>query len=70
MKGLLTCCALLAAATVSAGGNGEPYPGTEDFHPDERPLAKTLVYDCNGFEFVTRLGPGEMALWLPRLAFG
>ncbi|MEM8560753.1 MAG: MliC family protein, partial [Pseudomonadota bacterium] len=29
------------------------------------PLAETLVYDCNGYEFTARLGPGEMALWLP-----
>ena len=36
-----------------------------DFHPDERPLAKTMVYDCNGYDFIARLGPGEMALWLP-----
>jgi putative lipoprotein len=36
-----------------------------DMQADERPLATTLVYDCNGYEFVARLGPGEMALWLP-----
>lgn len=36
-----------------------------DFHPDERPLATTLVYDCNGYDFVARLGPGEIAMWLP-----
>jgi putative lipoprotein len=24
-----------------------------------------MVYDCNGYEFIARLGPGEMALWLP-----
>jgi membrane-bound inhibitor of C-type lysozyme/uncharacterized membrane protein len=35
------------------------------FQPEERPLATTLVYDCDGFEFVARLGAGEMALWLP-----
>lgn len=34
-----------------------------DFLPDSRPMAKTLVYECAGAEFVTRLGPGEMALW-------
>lgn len=35
------------------------------FNTDERPMATTLVYDCDGFEFVARRGPGEMALWLP-----
>ena len=35
------------------------------FQADTRPLATTLVYDCNGFEVITRVGPGEMALWLP-----
>ena len=35
------------------------------FQPDERPLATTLVYDCNGYDFTARLGPGEMAVWLP-----
>jgi len=24
-----------------------------------------MVYDCNGYDFIARLGPGEMALWLP-----
>ena len=38
---------------------------SSDFHPDDRPLATTLVYDCNGFDFVARLGAGEMAVWLP-----
>jgi putative lipoprotein len=42
-------------------------PAAEEpgFQPDERPLATTLVYDCDDYEFVARLGPGEMALWLP-----
>jgi len=35
------------------------------YEPDKRPLATTLVYDCNGFDFIARLGPGEMAVWLP-----
>lgn len=56
---LLLCTSLGALA----GGEGPADAG--DFRPDPRPLATTLVYDCNGFEFVTRLGPGEMALWLP-----
>jgi uncharacterized membrane protein len=32
--------------------------------PDELPLAATLVYACNGYEFIARLGPGKIALWL------
>lgn len=35
------------------------------FHPDPRPMAQTLVYECTGIEFMARIGPGEMALWLP-----
>jgi putative lipoprotein len=27
-------------------------------------MAKTMVYECSGIEFITRVGPGEMALWL------
>lgn len=36
-----------------------------DFIPDSRPLATTLVYDCDGYQFSARVGPGETALWLP-----
>lgn len=53
---------LLAGCAGSGVRAAEPSPA---MLPDERPLAKTLVYDCNGFEFTGRLGPGEMALWLP-----
>lgn len=51
---LLTACAGQADETKRAG----------DFQPDSRPLARTLVYECTGTEFITRLGPGEMAIWL------
>jgi putative lipoprotein len=54
------------ALLVGCAGDGVRAANTDPaFRPDERPLAKTLVYDCNGFEFTARLGPGEMALWLP-----
>ena len=38
--------------------------------PPSEPLkvvepAKTLVYECNDFEFVARTGPGEITLYLP-----
>jgi putative lipoprotein len=61
-------CSLLLGASLSAvaGGEGPESAATETLHPDQQPLARTVVYDCNGFEFVTRLGPGEMALWLPQ----
>ena len=49
--------------TACAGQADETSP-VSDFQPDSRPLAKTLVYECPGIEFITRLGPGEMALWL------
>ncbi|MEZ5571645.1 MAG: MliC family protein [Halioglobus sp.] len=35
------------------------------YQSEALPLATTLVYDCNGFDFIARLGPGEMAVWLP-----
>jgi putative lipoprotein len=57
---------LIYALLVGCAGDGVRAANTDQaFRPDERPLAKTLVYDCNGFEFTARLGPGEMALWLP-----
>ncbi len=54
--------ALLVGCTGGGTRTAEP---VSDFHPDERPLAQTLVYDCNGYDFTARLGPGEMAVWLP-----
>lgn len=55
---LLLCASLAGCGTTAA-------ESPTDFNPDQRPLATTMVYDCNGFEFTARLGPGEMALWLP-----
>ncbi|MCB1705405.1 MAG: MliC family protein [Halioglobus sp.] len=59
---------LLSLSLTACGSSGpvqSVFGDTADFHPDDRPLATTLVYDCNGFDFVARLGPGEMAVWLP-----
>lgn len=53
---------LLTGCTVGGARAAEPI---SDFRPDQRPLAKTMVYDCNGYDFTARLGPGEMAVWLP-----
>jgi len=58
----LLFCALL----VGCAGGGARAEGTEPaIRTDATPLAKTLVYDCNGFEFTARPGPGEIAVWLP-----
>lgn len=51
--------------TGCAGGDVKAAEPVANFHSDERPLAKTMVYDCNGYDFTARLGPGEMAVWLP-----
>ncbi len=61
-------CELLLVASLSAvaGGEGPAPATTETLYPEQRSLPRTVVYDCNGFEFVTRVGPGEMALWLPQ----
>ena len=56
---------LLLLSACSSGQTQRGTADTSDFHPDERPLATTLVYDCNGFDFIARVGPGEIALWLP-----
>ena len=59
---LLITCLTLVGCSGSGVRASEVVPG---FVQDERPLAKTMVYDCNGFDFIARLGPGEMAIWLP-----
>jgi membrane-bound inhibitor of C-type lysozyme len=54
----------LSLALCSGYSSGVSTAEGDNFHSDDRPLATTFVYDCNGYQFVTRLGPGEMALWL------
>jgi len=56
---------LLLTACSSGQGQREQSAGIADFQPDERPMATTLVYDCNGFDVIARVGPSEIALWLP-----
>ena len=58
---------LIATISLSACGSAPeqsaaPTPA-DDFKPDSRPMGKTMVYECSGAEFITRVGPGEMALW-------
>ncbi|MCB1700739.1 MAG: MliC family protein [Pseudomonadales bacterium] len=55
-------CALLVGCSGQGVVASESGSG---FKPDPQPSARTMVYDCNGFEFIARLGPGEMAIWLP-----
>ena len=65
MKWKLCALLLVAGLPALAGGEGAEPAATATPHGDQRLLPRTLVYDCSGFEFVTRVGPGEMALWLP-----
>jgi uncharacterized membrane protein/membrane-bound inhibitor of C-type lysozyme len=58
---------LLAGVLAACGGQdvrGTQPPPVEDWNSDPRPIGKTLVYECADYEFVARLGPGEMAMWL------
>jgi membrane-bound inhibitor of C-type lysozyme len=59
---ILFCCSLTACAGHAAqrGQSAD----TTDPVPDERPLASTLVYECDGYQFVARPAPGAMTLWL------
>lgn len=57
----ITSLSLGLVLTSCAGADSSPETG---FRPDERPLGRTLVYECTGTEFIARVGPGEMALWL------
>lgn len=59
----------LLLGVIIAGCSGGDVRGGErassaSFSPDQRPLGKTMVYECSGYEFIARLGPGEMAVWL------
>lgn len=55
-----TRLAWLVVAVTGPARAAEP-----DYLPEARPLATTFVYDCSGLQVTARLGPGEMALWLP-----
>ncbi|QFU76548.1 hypothetical protein EY643_13265 [Halioglobus maricola] len=58
----LIVCLFLAMLAACAGQDKVEAPA--DFVPDSRPMGKTYVYECADIEFMTRVGPGEMALWL------
>lgn len=55
----------LVFALLLPGVVGNALGSESGFRPDPRPLATTMVYQCEAFEFTVRLGPGEMAVWLP-----
>lgn len=60
---------LLLLSSLLAACGGQEVRGTQsssvaDWNSDPRPLGKTLVYECADYEFIARLGPGEMAIWL------
>jgi len=52
---LLAACAGSAVGGDSSDEASGAYSG---------PVAKTLVYECTGLEFIARRGPGEMAVWM------
>ena len=56
---------LVAVSLLAACGGAEVRSDNRgDFQPDPRPIGKTLVYECTGMDFIARVGPGEMALWV------
>jgi membrane-bound inhibitor of C-type lysozyme len=60
--------AMLICLSLTACGGEDARRGqaadSADLQPDAIPLATTLVYECNGYEFIARHGAGEIALWL------
>ena len=55
---------LALSGLVACASNGSEQPKSGAFEADPRPLGRTLVYECLGNEFLARLGPGEMAIWI------
>jgi membrane-bound inhibitor of C-type lysozyme/uncharacterized membrane protein len=60
----LLLCSLLAGCGGGDVRDHEPVVSQGNLK-NQPPSSETLVYDCNGYEFVARMGPGEMAVWLP-----
>lgn len=56
-------CLLLTACGGDDARRNQSAEGT-DTVSHEHALATTLVYECNGYEFVASLSAGAMALWL------
>jgi len=60
---------LLVFLAGCKGTQAQTDDSLEGWESDPRPMAQTLVYECpdhgeGTYEFITRRGPGEMALWL------
>ncbi|KZX60372.1 hypothetical protein A3709_12345 [Halioglobus sp. HI00S01] len=67
MNRFICSVALLALAGCATSETHTPTSTgstSNDFQPDARPIAQTYVYECTGMDFMTRVGPGEMAIWL------
>lgn len=60
--GLMLCSVLVGCSWF--GGGSQLTAEASGFKQDLRPVGKTIVYECHGYDFTARLGPGEMALWL------
>ena len=58
-------CPLLLCIVLTGCGGAEVRGGETGYRPDPRPLATTMVYACGAYQFTARLGPGDMAVWLP-----
>jgi putative lipoprotein len=61
---LLPFLVLLTACGTGLGQRDQSAGGT-DLKADERATVATLVYACNGFDFIARSGTEEITLWLP-----
>lgn len=57
------CCLPLAACTGGDIREGQPSDAVAVQSNESLPSG-TLVYDCNGFEFVARLGVDEITVWV------
>ena len=64
MKPVIVVLMILFLSACGSGGTRNDSRGVKDWNQDPRPLGKTLVYECLGGEFIARLGPGEMAVWV------
>ncbi|MEM1111138.1 MAG: MliC family protein [Pseudomonadota bacterium] len=58
------CLAVLSLLALTACTGSSAGADAAQWRSDERPIGQTLVYECLGYEFIARMGPGEMAVWL------
>tara|TARA_R110002110_G_scaffold406421_1_gene626376 strand:- start:191935 stop:192618 length:684 start_codon:yes stop_codon:yes gene_type:complete len=57
---------LLIMSSACASNDVQPVatPTAVNERAAVRQVPSTMVYECTGYEFVTRTGPGEIAVWL------